>query len=133
MSGYPEGTEFESRRALSQAGIHKPTMAGISGSAEDGADSIVVSGGYEDDEDDGDEIVYTGHGGRDPNTGQQIADQQFERGNAALARSKVLGLPVRVVRGADLGSSYAPEHGYRYDGLYTVEEFSMPRPLLIAG
>ncbi len=39
-------------------------MAGISGSESEGADSIVLSGGYEDDEDLGDEIVYAGHGGR---------------------------------------------------------------------
>lgn len=41
-------------------------QAGISGSGEEGADSVVVSGGYEDDEDYGDVIVYTGHGGNDP-------------------------------------------------------------------
>jgi len=40
-----------------------------------------------------------------------------------LARSRVLGLPVRVVRGSNLDSPYAPEAGYRYDGLYAVEEF----------
>jgi putative restriction endonuclease len=50
-----EGAVFESRETLSQAGVHPPTQAGISGSEEDGADSIIVSGGYEDDEDRGDE------------------------------------------------------------------------------
>jgi hypothetical protein len=30
-----------------------------------GAESIVVSGGYKDDNDFGDVIVYTGHGGQD--------------------------------------------------------------------
>ena len=45
------------------------------GSQADGADSIVVSGGYEDDEDDGDTIIYTGHGGNDANSKKQIADQ----------------------------------------------------------
>ncbi len=51
----------------------------ISGSGSDGADSIVVSGGYEDDIDAGDEIIYTGHGGNDPQTGKQIADQTLTR------------------------------------------------------
>jgi hypothetical protein len=37
--------------------------------------SIVLSGGYVDDLDEGDLIVYTGEGGRDPGTGRQIADQ----------------------------------------------------------
>lgn len=62
IEGYPEGTLFDSREALNKAGVHRPTMGGISGTAEAGADSIVLSGGYEDDVDYGDEIVYTGHG-----------------------------------------------------------------------
>jgi hypothetical protein len=37
--------------------------------SQTGAESIVVSGGYEDDEDHGDTIIYTGHGGNDPQTG----------------------------------------------------------------
>ena len=56
-----------------------PPMAGISGTATEGADSIVVSGGYEDDEDHGDEIIYTGAGGNDPRTKKQIADQTLDR------------------------------------------------------
>jgi putative restriction endonuclease len=123
IEGYPEGTAFDSREALNKAGIHRPTMGGISGTAEEGADSIVLSGGYEDDIDYGDEIVYTGHGSRDPKTGQQVTDQQFARGNAGLARNKTSGLPVRVIRGSQLDSPFAPEHGYRYDGLYSVEQF----------
>ena len=35
-------------------------MGGIGGTKAEGADSIVVNGGYEDDEDYGDEIIYTG-------------------------------------------------------------------------
>jgi putative restriction endonuclease len=123
IPGYPEGTLFDSRELLSQAGVHRPRQAGISGAKEEGADSIVLSGGYEDDEDRGNEILYTGHGGRDQNTGYQIADQEFERGNAALARNNVLGLPVRVIRDAQLDSPYAPNIGYRYDGLYSVAEY----------
>jgi hypothetical protein len=53
----------------------------------EGADSIVLSGGYEDDEDHGDEIVYTGHGGKDQKTGKQVRDQKLTIGNLALARS----------------------------------------------
>ena len=71
----------------------------------------------------GDEIIYTGEGGRDPNRGGQIADQQLTRGNLALAVSHTQGLPVRVVRGPKLTSPYAPTGGYRYDGLYAVEDY----------
>jgi putative restriction endonuclease len=81
-----------------------------------------VSGGHEDDEDHGDEIVYTGHGGKDQKAGKQVHDQKLTVGNLALARSHLEGLPVRVIRGAELDSPYAPPQGYRYDGLYAVEE-----------
>ena len=121
--GVPERTVFASRQDVSNASVHRPTQAGISGSAGEGADSIVVSGGYEDDEDHGAVIIYTGHGGHDPNTGKQVADQVLERGNLALARSGDDGLPVRVVRGAHRGSPHAPQVGYRYDGLFQVERY----------
>jgi putative restriction endonuclease len=82
-----------------------------------------LSGGYEDDLDNGDEIVYTGHGGRDPETNKQIADQNFSRWNRALAYSSLNGLPVRVVRGSGHDSPYSPSTGYRYDGLYVVDDY----------
>lgn len=44
------------RRALCNARVHTATLAGISGSKNDGAFSIVVSGGYEDDKDDGETL-----------------------------------------------------------------------------
>ena len=121
--GYPEGSGFGSRTELSEAGLHKPLIAGISGSGREGADSIVLSGGYEDDLDLGGVIIYTGHGGRDPDTGKQIANQTLTRGNLALAYNKLNGLPVRVIRGANHVSPYSPPAGYRYDGLYTVDDY----------
>ena len=72
-------------------------MAGISGSSSEGADAIVLSGGYEDDFDEGDVIVYTGEGGNQQ--GKQVKDQTFTKGNLALAVSQTKGLPVRVIRG----------------------------------
>lgn len=122
ISGNPAGTSYESRRALAASGVHRPPQHGISGAASEGADSIVVSGGYEDDEDYGDLIVYTGAGGRDPLSGQQIADQDFRAQNLALVRSEAEGLPVRVVRGARGDPTHSPATGFRYDGLYRVEE-----------
>ena len=94
------GTSFASRRELHDAGVHRPLQAGISGAAAEGADSIVVSGGYEDDEDYGTTIIYTGHGGNDPASGRQVRDQELTQGNLALAHSCIEGLPVSVVRGA---------------------------------
>jgi putative restriction endonuclease len=120
---YPEGSLFESRTELNASRVHVPTQAGISGSQTEGAESIVLSGGYEDDADHGDVIIYTGHGGRDPITGQQTHDQPFTRGNRALALSKQNGLPVRVIRGSNHDTPYSPPSGYSYDGLYVVEDF----------
>ena len=59
------GQVFENREALSKARIHGPTMAGIWGRESEGACSIVLSGGYEDDIDELDYIFYTGQGGQD--------------------------------------------------------------------
>lgn len=98
-------------------------MNGISGMKAEGADSIVVSGGYEDDEDLGDVLVYTGAGGNDPTTGKQIADQSIDQpGNAGLVTSQLEGLPVRVIRGSKGDANYSPATGLRYDGLYCVED-----------
>ena len=117
------GATFNSRSDLANSGIHRPLQAGISGGASEGADSVVVSGGYEDDEDYGDVIVYTGHGGNDPATGKQATAQTLGRQNLALAVSADRGLPIRVVRGAGGNPAYSPRSGYRYDGLYYVESY----------
>jgi putative restriction endonuclease len=122
IEGFPEGSTFKSRAELSKAGVHTPRRAGISGNAKEGADSIVLSGGYEDDVDEGDVIVYTGQGGRDDKTDKHVNNQALVRQNLALAMNRVLELPVRVVRGYGLGLGHAPKEGYRYDGLYWVED-----------
>lgn len=123
IPGYPEGSCFASRAALAEAGLHRPLVAGIAGSGRQGATSVVLAGGYEDTQDFGEMILYIGHGGRDPETGRQIGHQTLTRGNLALAYNKLHGLPVRVIRGARHPSPYAPEAGYRYDGLYIVEDY----------
>lgn len=121
LSSIPVGRQWHSRRAVSADKVHRPTIAGISGTKADGADSIVVSGGYEDDEDFGDVIIYTGAGGNDPSTGKQTSDQEIDHpGNAALVTSQNQGLPVRVIRGAGGDPAYSPAEGYRYDGLFRV-------------
>lgn len=123
--GTPDGVKvgdlFIDRRELHERHVHAPTQAGISGTKAEGADSIVVSGGYVDDQDHGDYIIYTGHGGNDANTSRQVKDQSPEStGNAGLITSMVQGLPVRVIRGRHPGSPYAPPAGYQYAGLFLV-------------
>ena len=119
VKGVSIGQIFSRRRDLSEAGVHAPLRAGIWGGANDGACSIVLSGGYEDDIDDLDFILYTGHGGQENK--KQVADQQFTVGNQGLVLSCELKLPIRVTRGEQIPNG--PDHGYRYDGLYYVHKY----------
>lgn len=119
IPGISEGAMFANRREASIAGVHRPTIAGISGSGKAGADSIVLNGGYVDDEDYGDLIIYTGEGGQD-NTGRQVEGQRLTKGNLALKVSADEALSVRVIRGAKGDQFWSPNIGYRYDGLYQV-------------
>lgn len=127
VPGVHVGTEFPDRRALYDAGVHRNLQWGIVGKGRAGAESIVVSGGYVDDRDFGDRLIYTGQGGNDPNTKRQVADQELTAGNLALATSCDRGLPVRVIRGSRGDPEYSPAKGYRYDGLYTVSRY-WPEP-----
>lgn len=123
IEGVDEGQYFANRLELSFSKVHKPIQAGISGSQNEGSDSIVISGGYEDDEDYGNLIIYTGHGGRKGGSTKQVVDQELIRGNLALAQNVKNGMPVRVIRGRDKKSKFSPEEGYRYDGLFRVESY----------
>ena len=121
IPGIRPGTPVSDRRELAASGVHPPLVAGISGAQRSGADSIGLNGGYEDDEDYGELVIYTGEGGRG-STGRQIRDQELSRGNRALVTSRDLDLPVRVSRGPRAGR-YAPASGYRYDGLYRIDRY----------
>ncbi|KAI0724530.1 hypothetical protein C8T65DRAFT_691548 [Cerioporus squamosus] len=132
IPGIPVGSWWETREACSKDAIHAPWVAGISAGPQ-GAYSVALSGGYEDDIDLGEAFTFTGSGGRDLKgtadkpknlrTAPQSCDQTFENiYNKALLRSSETKKPVRVIRGYKLKSPYAPAEGYRYDGLYTVEK-----------
>ncbi|XP_001945737.1 E3 ubiquitin-protein ligase UHRF1 isoform X1 [Acyrthosiphon pisum] len=144
IPGVEVGTTWLFRVQVSEAGIHRPPVGGIHGRDNQGAFSIVLSGGYEDDVDNGDEFLYTGSGGRDlsgnKRTALQSCDQELTRYNRALAlncNAKIdsekgatavdwkKGKPVRVVRNYKLckHSKYAPDLGNRYDGLYKVIKY----------
>lgn len=98
--------------AVVRQGIHAEKLAS-------GAYSVLVNGGYHDD-DQGETIVYIGHGGLDSKTGKQVNDQIWTYQNKSLQTSYTTRKPVRVIRGHQLNSPYAPEFGFRYDGLYRV-------------
>ena len=113
---------FATRLELSRAGVHRQTQAGIAGSGKEGADSIVLNGGYADDEDYGDLVIYTGEGGQDQK-GRQVRDQQLTKGNLALKLSCENELPVRIIRGKNGADAWSPNDGYRYDCLYQVVRY----------
>ncbi|XP_046411675.1 E3 ubiquitin-protein ligase UHRF1-like [Neodiprion virginianus] len=144
VPGVEVGTCWKFRLQASEAGVHRPHVAGIHGRETDCAYSLVLSGGYEDDIDNGDEFLYTGSGGRDlsgnKRTAEQSCDQTLTRMNKALAlncNAKLNnidgaeakdwrgGIPVRVVRNYKLAkhSKYAPVDGNRYDGIYKVVKY----------
>lgn len=121
IEGIEENQWFQGRKEMMPSSFHRSWGAGIDGNCKEGTAAIVLSGGYEDDKDLGDEIVYTGAGGNDPNTGKQISNQSWDnRGNAGLVKSMNEGLPVRVIRGHTHKSDFSPKSGYLYAGLYSV-------------
>ncbi|KAH6837848.1 Zinc finger RING family protein [Perilla frutescens var. hirtella] len=126
--GVMVGETWEDRMECRQWGAHFPHVAGIGGQSTHGSQSVALSGGYEDDEDHGEWFLYTGSGGRDL-TGnkrtnkKQSFDQTFKSSNEALRLSCREGYPVRVVRShKEKRSSYAPQEGVRYDGVYRIEK-----------
>lgn len=144
IPGVPVGSCWKFRVQVSEAGIHRPHVSGIHGRDGDGAYSIVLAGGYEDDLDNGEEFFYTGSGGRDlsgnKRTAEQSCDQTLTKMNRALAKNCAAplndkdgaeaknwkeGKAVRVVRSAKLAkhSKHAPADGNRYDGIYKVVKY----------
>ena len=100
-------------------GAHGETEAGIHGSPDRGAHSIVLSGGappggkaYED-HDTGEIIQYCGTAGKE---GKPTARTQY------MLKSQKTGNPIRVLRTHKLADSnpYRPAMGIRYDGVYKI-------------
>jgi hypothetical protein len=95
-------------------------MAGISGSADEGAYSVVVAGAYSDvDVDSGDELLYSApksHETKDPDP--DLSNQ----GTKVLLRSAETRKPIRVLRQSSGHWEGRPRVGLRYDGLYIIYE-----------
>ncbi|CAL5014195.1 unnamed protein product [Urochloa decumbens] len=129
IPGVLVGDAFYYRAELCVVGLHTAPQAGIgyipgslTNEGHPVATSIVSSGGYLDDEDTGDVLVYTGSGGRQRNRLDHHADQTLERGNLALHNSYLYGVEVRVIRGhiCGLTPNATGRKVYVYDGLYRV-------------
>ena len=118
VGSYRPGDTFRNRIELALSRVHRPRRAGVCGTQQLGAESIVLAGQYEDDEFGEEEIRYSGNGGRDPKTGRQTTNQVATGTNLALLQSVDTSQPVRVLRKVP-----AEDGGldvYRYEGLYRV-------------
>ncbi|KAL8460102.1 hypothetical protein ACS0TY_031856 [Phlomoides rotata] len=126
VPGVDVGDIFFFRMELCLVGLHAQSMGGIdymsvrvTTDEEPVAVSIVSSGGYDDDGDNSDVLIYSGQGGVTRRDGQMF-DQKLERGNLALEKSLHRAYDVRVIRGIkDLDSTGKI---YVYDGLYKIQE-----------
>ena len=123
LNQHEVGSIFKDRKALSHAGIHGPTQAGIWGREKEGACSIVLSGGYED-VDELDYIIYIGEKRRGS---KQETDQEFENGNLALKLSYENKLPIRVTRGYQIENGPQNYKECRYDGIYYINHIERVR------
>ncbi|CAN6825827.1 unnamed protein product, partial [Brassica oleracea] len=131
VPGLEIGDIFFYRKELCMFGLHRHLQAGIeytkaqlSSFGVPIATSIIVSSGYEDDEDRGDELVYSGQGGRDK-SGQQ-RHQKLEGGNLAMVHSMQHGVAVRVIRGLEYKNEVRSKV-FVYDGLYRIIDCSLVR------
>ena len=127
------GQKFTSCLALSQARIHQyqgpdkksTTAPGIVTDQDGVASSILLNGGYIDDIDLGNRIIYTGSGGQENKI--QITDQVLDgvagRNNRGLVNAYDKQTPIRVIRGYKHHSNLAPTKGYRYDGIFYIESY----------
>ncbi|NXC87955.1 UHRF1 ligase, partial [Cercotrichas coryphoeus] len=79
IPGIPVGTMWKFRVQVSESGVHRPHVAGIHGRSNDGAYSLVLAGGYEDDIDHGNSFTYTGSGGRDLSGNKRTAEQSCDQ------------------------------------------------------
>ncbi|KAL5811610.1 hypothetical protein ACOSQ3_026560 [Xanthoceras sorbifolium] len=128
VPGVEIGDIYYFRMEMCLVGLHSPSMAGIdymglkvSQEEEPVAVSIVSSGGYEDNVEDPDVLIYSGSGGNVNRKDKEVMDQKLERGNLALEKSLHRGNEIRVIRG--LRDAINPSCKiYVYDGLYKIHE-----------
>ena len=126
IPGVLVGDAFYYRTEICVVGLHTAPQAGIGyiprrllDVGQSIATSIVSSGGYLDDEDTDDVLVYTGCGGRQRNLVNHSADQTLERGNLVLHNSYLYGVEVCVIRCHDVDQG-PHRKVYVYDDLYRV-------------
>ncbi|KAF5816293.1 putative histone-lysine N-methyltransferase chromatin remodeling SET family [Helianthus annuus] len=128
VPGVEVGDEFQYRVELFLVGIHRLLQGGIDYVKKGNkffAVSVVASGGYDNEVDKPDCLMYSGAGGVGKD--KSYENQKLERGNLALKNNVDLKYPVRVIRGYKVKPPESSDSNnkvlttYIYDGLYTVE------------
>lgn len=108
---------------LSIIGLHSCLRSGIDTMEEDREDgkrkykvaiSVVCSGAYRDDVDNGEVVEYTGQGGME--NGILKTNQEMNWANKAIKSSADKDYPIRLI----LGTGSATDMVYRYAGLYVI-------------
>ncbi|KAM0720166.1 hypothetical protein Q7P37_004302 [Cladosporium fusiforme] len=113
------GQWFPSQLAALRDGAHGSSQGGITGSAGEGAFSVILAGGMDPsgrpypNEDRGNEVLYCGTDNKGPEP-EPSTETRF------MLQNEKSKQPVRLIRSHNLNSPYAPELGFRYDGLYVV-------------
>ena len=116
------GTWFPSQLAILRDGGHGASQGGITGTPTSGAYSVIMAGGVDPsgqpypNEDRGSEVLYCGTDNTKP-LNQPSPD------TASLLTNHRTKQPVRLFRSHNLDSPFAPELGFRYDGLYDVASY----------
>lgn len=119
-NGITMGQVYLRQMAALAQGAHGSSQSGISGTAEEGAYSIIATGTYKAVEKDGlERFEYCAAGSLDNTFRDSLIESQ---GLKTLRTSLATGRPVRVLRGPNDEFRYAPRFGLRYDGLYIVVE-----------
>jgi hypothetical protein len=117
------GAWFPSQLAALRDGGHGSSQGGITGNPTSGAYSVIMAGGEDPsgkpypNEDGGNEVLYCGTDNKDKNLNQPSPD------TASLLTNYRTKQPVRLFRSHNLDSPFAPELGFRYDGLYDVVSY----------
>ena len=101
-------------------GAHGSNQGGIHGTKDAGAFSIIVSGLYDQyNDDEGHALWYSGTMAHDSlNREYPIMSDKSQ----ALATTQSLGRELRVFRSSNGKSDWCPSFGLRYDGLYIITD-----------
>lgn len=119
------GEVFADRQQLFNSGIHLRKKWGVSGTQKYGAQAIVIAESPYDDIDSGNELWYSGVISKDKDGdpkdemafSTKVLDKSFER-----TRMGDRECAIKVIRASNCEWGGRPQMGFRYDGLYYIDD-----------